>query len=107
MSDPSPSPADRSIRECPDPGVHPLGRYRSVPPAAPDAANRSVAPTSGVQSFAGGYAENADPYAMSMINDSSADDEPRRRGGSYYAMLGVGALALFAISMFVTILLLR
>ena len=44
---------------------------------------------------------------MSMIGDSSANEEPLRRGGSYYAMLGVGALALFAISMFVTILLLR
>ena len=44
---------------------------------------------------------------MSMLGDSSADEERRGRGGSYYAMLGVGALALFAISMFVTILLLR
>ena len=75
-------------------------------PAAPDSANRADSPTSEVQSFAGHYSENADPYAISMIGDS-ADPEPLRRGGSYYAMLGVGALALFAISMFVTILLLR
>jgi hypothetical protein len=60
-----------------------------------------------LQSFTGDYPEDADPYAMSLIGDSSPDDEPLRRGGSYYAMLGVGALALFAISMFVTILLLR
>ena len=76
-------------------------------PAGPDSANRPDSPSSELQSVPGHYSENADPYAMSMIGDSSADEEPLRRGGSYYAMLGVGALALFAISMFVTILLLR
>ena len=74
---------------------------------APDSANQSASPTSELQSFAESYADHADGYAMSMVGDSSPDEEPLSRGGSYYAMLGVGALALFAISMFVTILLLR
>jgi serine/threonine protein kinase len=74
---------------------------------APDSANQSASPTSELQSFAEGYADNADGYATSMVGDSSPDEAPLGRGGSYYAMLGVGALALFAISMFVTILLLR
>ena len=33
--------------------------------------------------------------------------EPARHSASYYVLLGMAALALFAISMFVTILLLR
>ena len=76
-------------------------------PSGPGSGNQPDSPTSELQSFTGDYPEDADPYAMSMMGDSSADEEPLRRGGSYYAMLGVGALALFAISMFVTILLLR
>ena len=77
------------------------------PSAGPDSANQPDSPTSELQSFDGQYPGDADPYGVSMIGDSPADEEPFRRGGSYYAMLGVGALALFAISMFVTILLLR
>ena len=50
-------------------------------PAAPDSANQPDSPNSELQSFAGDYSENADPYAMSMIGDSSADEEllPARR----------------------------
>ena len=43
---------------------------------APDSANQPDSPTSELQSFAGHYSEHADPYAMSMIGDSSADEEP-------------------------------
>ena len=48
-----------------------------------------------------------DPYALSMVSTEAALPARGRRGASYYVLLGVAALALFAISMFVTILLLR
>ena len=48
----------------------------------------------------------ADPYALSMVSAPPAA-EPARHSASYYVLLGMAALALFAISMFVTILLLR
>ncbi len=48
-----------------------------------------------------------DPYALSMVSTEAALPAGGRRGASYYVLLGVAALALFAISMFVTILLLR
>ena len=79
----------------------------SYPGPAPDSANQPDSPTSELESFGGHYSGESDQYGISMVGDSPADDERFRRGGWYYAMLGVGALALFAISMFVTILLLR
>ena len=42
-----------------------------------------------------------------MVSTEAALPTRSRRGASYYVLLGVAALALFAISMFVTILLLR
>ena len=100
-------PAGAQLPGTPGSGVTPSWTGSGyLGPLASNSANQPDSPTSELQSFAGHYSENADPYAMSMIGDSPAD-ETFRRGGSYYAMLGVGALALFAISMFVTILLLR
>ena len=55
----------------------------------------------------GPAAGQADPYAMSLISAAAEPTTPPRRGVAYYLLLGIGALALFAISMFVTILLLR
>ena len=55
----------------------------------------------------GPAAGQADPYAMSLISVAAEPTTPPRRGVAYYLLLGMAALALFAISMFVTILLLR
>jgi len=58
------------------------------------------------QSLAGSYFSSGDPYATSQLTSSPEALTPSRPG-SYYALLGVSALALFAISMFLTILVLR
>jgi hypothetical protein len=48
------------------------------------------------------------PVIASPVNAPNPEPEPQpRRGASYYILLSVAALALFAASMFVTILLLR
>ncbi len=77
----------------------PWGGYHQPTPASGPASSQ-------LQSFAESYSEQIDPYPASQVGEPPPA-QPVRRGGSYYAMLGVGALALFAISMFVTILLLR
>jgi len=55
--------------------------------------------------FTGSYLSSADPYAMSQLTTSPP--EAASRPASYYVLLAVSAVALFAISMFVTILVLR
>ena len=55
----------------------------------------------------GPTADHADPYALSLISVAAEPAAPPRRGAAYYLLLGMAALALFAISMFITILLLR
>ena len=47
-----------------------------------------------------------DPYAMGVISTTEEPQVPAGRGFGYYLLLVVAALALFAISMFITILLL-
>jgi serine/threonine protein kinase len=56
---------------------------------------------------AGSYLSSVDPYAMSQLTTSPPEATARSRPVSYYVFLAVAALALFTISMFVTILVLR
>jgi len=56
--------------------------------------------------FAGSYLSSGDAYALSQLT-TSPPEAARSRPIAYYALLALGALALFAVSMFVTILVLR
>ena len=57
--------------------------------------------------FTSSYLSSGDPYAMSQLTTSAPEASTTSRPASYYILLAVSALALFAISMFVTILVLR
>jgi eukaryotic-like serine/threonine-protein kinase len=59
------------------------------------------------QPLVGSYFSSGDPYATSQLTSPPPDALTRPRPVSYYILLGVSALALFAISMFLTILVLR
>jgi len=59
------------------------------------------------QPFAAGHLGSDDPYARSQLTTSPPDVAAPSRPVAYYILLAVSALALFAISMFITILLLR
>ena len=59
------------------------------------------------QPLAGSYVSSGDPYETSQLTSSPPETLTRSRPVSYYVLLGVSALALFAISMFLTILVLR
>jgi hypothetical protein len=56
---------------------------------------------------AGSYFSSGDPYATSQLTSPPPEALTRSRPVSYYILLGISALALFAISMFLTILVLR
>ena len=56
--------------------------------------------------FAGSYLSSGDAYTLSQLT-TSPPEAARSRPIAYYALLALGALALFAVSMFVTILVLR
>ena len=59
------------------------------------------------QPLAGSYLSSGVPYAPSQLTTRPPEALTSSRPLSYYILLGVSALALFAISMFLTILLLR
>ena len=59
------------------------------------------------QPLAGSYLSSGDPYAPSQLTTRPPEALTSSRPVSYYILLGVSALALFAISMFLTILVLR
>jgi serine/threonine protein kinase len=59
------------------------------------------------QAMAESYFDSANPPATSQLTSSPPEALIRSRPASYYVLLGVSALALFAISMFLTILVLR
>ena len=77
-------------------GFEPASPYHSAP-----AYQASPPP------FTGSYLSSGDPYAMSQLTTSPPEATTTSRPASYYVLLAVSALALFAISMFVTILVLR
>ena len=88
----------------------PLPQPPPVPYSQPTPAYPPVSAPTPSPVFAGSpppAAYRVDPYALSMVSTEAALPSDGRRGASYYVLLGVAALALFAISMFVTILLLR
>jgi eukaryotic-like serine/threonine-protein kinase len=57
--------------------------------------------------FAGSYLSSENPYPMSQLTVSPPEATARSRPVSYYILLAVSALALFALSMFITIWILR
>jgi crotonobetainyl-CoA:carnitine CoA-transferase CaiB-like acyl-CoA transferase len=77
-------------------GFEPPNPYASAPAYQPAS-----------QAFAGSYLGSGDPDAVSQLTTSPPDVAVPSRPVAYYILLAVSALALFAISMFVTILLLR
>ena len=58
------------------------------------------------QSLAGSYVNSGEPYATSQLTSPPEALTPSRPV-TYFVLLGISALALFAISMFLTILVLR
>jgi serine/threonine protein kinase len=93
--DPSffPPPSARmSSFEPASPYPAPVGRPAFQPPPQP---------------LAGSYPRSGDPYAPSRLTTRPPEAPISSRPVSYYILLGVSALALFAISMFLTILVLR
>jgi eukaryotic-like serine/threonine-protein kinase len=83
----------------PPPGFEPASPY-PAPVGRP-------AFQSSPQPLAGSYFSLGDPYATSQMTSPPPKALVRSRPVSYYILLGVSALALFAISMFLTILVLR
>jgi eukaryotic-like serine/threonine-protein kinase len=59
------------------------------------------------QPLTGGYLSSPPPYGMSQMTARTPETVAPARPVSYYIFLAISALALFAISMFVTILVLR
>ena len=59
------------------------------------------------QPLAGSYLSSGNSYATSQLTTRPPEALTPSRPVSYYILLGVSALALFAISMFMTILVLR
>lgn len=57
--------------------------------------------------FAGSYLSSEDPYAMGQLTTSPPEAQAPSRPAAYYVLLALAALALFTVSMFVTILVLR
>jgi serine/threonine protein kinase len=105
-----PPPADRSQVTRPTPSLLqspptvPPPPYVSPSPVYPAASSPTPSPVfTGSPPSAG---SGVDPYASSMVFHQAAPPASGRRA-SYYVLLSVAALALFAISMFVTILVLR
>ena len=97
LSDLPPTGADP--RHFPPPGFEPASPY-PAPPGPPAFQNSP-------QPLAESHFSLADPYATSQMTSPPPKALTRSRPASYYILLGVSALALFAISMFVTILVLR
>jgi serine/threonine protein kinase len=87
-----PPPVEETVVTHPTPAPDPVpAQAQFYPPAAYPPAPAATQP---------------DPYAMSVISTAEEPPGPSRRGVAYYLLLGLAALALFAISMFITILVL-
>jgi serine/threonine protein kinase len=97
---PTPPPVEETVVTNPPPASS-----RPPEPVLPSAAYPSSAPSHPPAGYPAGPGQ-PDPYAMSVIGTTEELSEPPRRGLGYYLLLGVAALALFAISMFLTILVL-
>jgi serine/threonine protein kinase len=107
--------------QVPDAGVVTHQSPHTQPPIASEITRPDLPPVSGVDPstrsapayqaapppFTSSYLSSGDPYAMSQLTTSPPEATTTSRPASYYVLLAVAALALFAISMFVTILVLR
>jgi eukaryotic-like serine/threonine-protein kinase len=86
----------------------PLAPMSGFEPASPyPAAPAQPAFQGPSQPLTGGYLNSAPPYAMSQATASAPEAVEPVRPVSYYIFLALAAVALFAVSMFVTILVLR
>jgi serine/threonine protein kinase len=74
---------------------------RSTPPSQPQAD-----PSYQVPSY-GGVPQPQPQYAYAGAMPVAVEEPPAKRSAAYYVLVGVAAVALFAASMFVTVLLLR
>ncbi len=127
-----PSPMTAPPRTAPRPAPRPMPRPTPTsaatptppPPAGPYASGTpfpsptptpsswppgpSISQPEPVQSFVGGGSASptTQPTGTAPAVAPRQDSDPARRPTSYYVLLGVAALALFALSMFVTILIL-
>ena len=111
----SPRNQQPSANEITRPDLPPVPKpsTMSPPPAAPSgfepprphSSPPANQPT--LQPFVGSYLNSPDPHAVSQLTTASPEVTSASRPFSYYILLAVSAVALFAISMFVTILVLR
>jgi eukaryotic-like serine/threonine-protein kinase len=86
----------------------PLAPMSGFEPASPyPAAPAQPAFQGPSQLLTGGYLNSAPPYPVSQATASAPEAVEPVRPVSYYIFLALAALALFAVSMFVTILVLR
>jgi hypothetical protein len=100
---PPPDESTSNTRSAPSvpvtaPPAHPPAGYPATSAPTPSPVTTSSWPPAGHA--------RPDPYALSMVATPPAAEPPRHHA-SYYVLLSLAALALFAISMLVTILLLR
>jgi eukaryotic-like serine/threonine-protein kinase len=99
-----------SAHPSPDPsfGLPPFAPMSGFEPASPyPAAPAQPAFQAPSQPLTGGYLSSATPYAISQATASAPEAVEPARPVSYYIFLAVAALAVFAVSMFITILVLR
>jgi serine/threonine protein kinase len=83
----------------------PHAKLSGFEPASPYPAAPAYQPLQ--QPFGGSYLGSENPNAMSQLTASPPEVIVASRPASYYILLALSALALFAISMFITILILR
>ena len=74
---------------------------RSLPPSQPQPDPSHQAPSYG------GAPQPQPQYAYAGAMPVAVEEPPAKRSAAYYVLVGVAAVALFAASMFVTVLLLR
>jgi serine/threonine protein kinase len=92
------------VRE-PPPMSPPPGTPSGFEPPSPYSSSPAYQRTP--QPFAGSHVTSPDPHAISRLTTAPPEVTAGSRPVSYYILLAVSALALFSISMFVTILVLR
>ena len=83
----------------------PHAKLSGFEPASPYPAAPAYQPLQ--QPFGGSYLSSENPNALSQLTTSPPEVIVASRPASYYILLALSALALFAISMFITILILR
>jgi serine/threonine protein kinase len=83
----------------------PHAKLSGFEPASPYPAAPAYQPLQ--QPFGGSYLSSENPNVMSQLTTSPREVVVASRPASYYILLALSALALFAISMFITILILR